>query len=131
MKIKISDIHIGNRIRRDGGDLSALMESMKRFGLLQPILIDSNSKLIAGYRRLLAARRLGWEFIDVRMIEAGGKKELLLIEADENTTRRDFTPIEMERAQRLLRRYSKTGILGRLLAWFLDLWDRFFYRPPS
>ncbi len=128
MQIPIKDIKLRNRIRRQVGDLSALKQSMRRHGLLQPVLIDSDNNLIAGFRRLEAAKELGWETLEARMLEVADRKESLLIEAEENTTRRDFTPEELEKAERLLDRYSHSGLLWRILNWIMDLIDRIFRR---
>ncbi len=70
-KFFISKIKIGNRLRKDLGDLNLLMESMKVLGLLQPIIVDLDYNLIAGARRLAAARKLGWSEIDCKIISCG------------------------------------------------------------
>jgi len=128
MRVKISEIKVGNRIRVNPGDLTALRDSMRRLGLLQPILIDSKYNLIAGYRRLETAKMLGWESIEARLIDTRDKKERLLIEAEENTTRRDFSPEEMGRVDKLLLRYGRKGIFWRLVAWLMDLVEWIFRR---
>ncbi|MCB1308547.1 MAG: ParB N-terminal domain-containing protein [Leptospiraceae bacterium] len=128
MRVRINEIKIGNRIRKDAGHLGELKDSMNRLGLLQPVLIDPDNHLIAGYRRLAAARELGWESIEVRIVDTRNKKERLIVEADENTTRRDFTPDELEKADRLLDRYSREGFFWSFIAWILDWIDRIFRR---
>ncbi len=128
MRVKISEIKVGNRIRTLPGDVTALRDSMRRLGLLQPILIDSKYNLIAGFRRLESAKMLGWESIEARLIETRDKKERLLIEAEENTTRRDFSPDEMGRVDKLLLRYSKKGFFWRFIAWFMDMIEYIFRR---
>jgi ParB family chromosome partitioning protein len=128
MRLKLSEIRIGNRIRKDPGDLSELKDSMRRVGLLQPVLVDTNNFLVAGFRRLQAAKALGWESIETRLVDVQDKKDRLIMEADENITRRDFTPDELRKADVLLERYSREGWPWRLMAWFLDLIDRIFRR---
>ena len=128
MRVKINEIRVGHRIRKETGDLTALQESMRRLGLLQPILIDPDNNLVAGFRRLESAKHLGWESIEARLVDVGNKKEKFIIEADENATRKDFTPEELERADRLLERHSRDGFLWRIIAWFLDFFDRLFRR---
>ena len=39
MKISISQIKIGDRFRRDLGDIGHLVDSIKRHGLLHPVVI--------------------------------------------------------------------------------------------
>ena len=62
MKIKISDIKIGKRIRMDMGNISELAENIEEEGLLTPIIVRENEggtyKLLAGYRRLRAHNEL-------------------------------------------------------------------------
>lgn len=94
--VRIQQVKVGDRIRQDLGDLSELMGSMQRLGQLQPIVVDSKLNLIAGARRLEAARRLGWPH--VKAIEATRISDALSAleaEQDENTCRLDFTPTEL------------------------------------
>ena len=65
MQVRIDDIKVRKRIRKSVGDLSSLMESMRKYGLLQPIVIDSENTLLAGYRRLEAARQLLWKNYEI------------------------------------------------------------------
>jgi len=61
----LDKIRIGQRIRRDLGDLQSLAESMKELGLLQPIVVFPDGRLILGERRLRAAKLLGWKTVPV------------------------------------------------------------------
>jgi len=128
MRVRISEIRVKNRVRKHTGDISSLRESMKKVGLLQPVLIDVNNHLLAGYRRLQAARELGWDTIEVKLVEVRNKKERLAIEVDENITRKDFTPFEIERVHALRKRYGRKGIFGRIIAWLLDFVDSILRR---
>ncbi|PJZ68500.1 chromosome partitioning protein ParB [Leptospira perolatii] len=123
MKIRVSDIRVRNRIRKDLGDLHGLRNSIQELGLLHPVIIDLDNTLVSGERRLECVRQLGWEYVDVRIVDVRSKKERILIEAEENNVRLPFTNEEQNRAQELLRRYSYSGIFGKLWAWLLDLWD--------
>ena len=84
---RIDSIIVGERHRRHPGDLTALIDSMKRVGLLQPVTITPDGYLICGYRRLEAAKRLGWNILRV-WVRSGISDELtrLLAERDENVT---------------------------------------------
>jgi len=44
---------------------------MNVLGLLQPIIVDEELNLLAGARRLAAARKLGWTEIDCKIISYG------------------------------------------------------------
>lgn len=63
--VDISSITVGERIRKEFGDIDALAASIDELGLLHPIIIDKHHKLLAGERRLRAAKKLGWTTIPV------------------------------------------------------------------
>jgi ParB/RepB/Spo0J family partition protein len=51
------------RKKADATEMAALADSIKRLGLLAPILVrprDGRYEIVAGYRRWLCAKRLGW-----------------------------------------------------------------------
>ena len=90
IEVNTSTISIGDRYRKDLGDIEALAESIRSIGLLQPIGIDSNYKLIFGERRLRAYKLLGIEKIPARIIHV----DAVLAEHDENEIRKSFTVSE-------------------------------------
>lgn len=63
-KIKIAEIIVGQRHRKDLGDLMALGDSIHQLGLLQPIGVTGRMELVWGERRLRACKMLGWREID-------------------------------------------------------------------
>ena len=48
----IDSIVVGERQRKDPGDIDALMRSIKEVGVLQPITITPDGVLVCGARRL-------------------------------------------------------------------------------
>jgi hypothetical protein len=54
VEVAVSDVVIGKRHRTDMGDLNALSASIKAIGLLHPIVIGPDNKLIVGQRRVQA-----------------------------------------------------------------------------
>lgn len=94
MMLKISKIKVGQRARDEYGDMEALAESIKEYGLLHPIVVDSNYNLIAGCRRLMACERIGQTEIEVKMLEDISEKELRELELEENIQRKDLTSLE-------------------------------------
>ncbi|PSM51604.1 chromosome partitioning protein [Campylobacter blaseri] len=77
--------------------IKELSESIKRHGLIQPIIVfqkDDDYILIAGERRLRAVKLLGLKNIKaiVADIESKNLRELALIE---NIQRQDLTPLEL------------------------------------
>lgn len=85
------EVRVNGRHRIDVGDIDALAKSIGGRGLLHPIVVTSDHRLICGYRRLMAVRQLGWTKVDVRVVDPD---DLLLAERDENEVRKDFTPSE-------------------------------------
>src|SRR3989441_12826316 len=88
----------------DDEALSLLADSIRRHGLLQPLVarhIAGRYELIAGERRLRAARRAGLERVPVivREARAEDRLELALIE---NVQRENLTPLEEAEAYRHL-----------------------------
>ena len=93
-------------------ELAALADSIRQHGVIQPLtvrLLDTGYyQIIAGERRLRAARMAGLREVPVVIIEADDKKamELALIE---NLQRADLTPIEEARGyQQLIGEYGLT-----------------------
>jgi ParB/Sulfiredoxin domain len=112
MKMKISEIIIGNRFRRDLGDIDALAETIHETGLIQPICISEDNKLIAGQRRIEAFKKLGLSDIPVNIIPL---KDLIKGEFIENSVRKNFTVservaiLEEIESQRIGHRQSKNN----------------------
>lgn len=90
--VKVGAISIGQRFRKDMGDLDALAASIKAHGLLQHIGITKDNKLVFGERRLRACRDiLKWKEIPARVVDVAS---LLEAERDENEVRKEFTVSE-------------------------------------
>lgn len=89
--VPIADIVIGERFRKDMGDLQSLADSIKKLGLLQPIVLTPDKRLICGHRRLEAYKLLGRTEIPARSVAI---ESLLAGEFAENEFRKDFTPSE-------------------------------------
>lgn len=89
--MKVADVRVGARHRKDLGDVDALVRSITEIGLLHPIVVTSDGVLIAGQRRLEACRRLGWSEIPCRVVDLDN---ITRAESDENRVRKDFTPSE-------------------------------------
>ena len=87
--IPIEKIKIKNRAREDKGDIELLADSLKRLGQIHAVVVNKKMELVAGERRILAAKSLGWEDIRAEMrIGQGDDQEA---ERDENDVRKDFT----------------------------------------
>lgn len=115
------------RIRKDLGDITALEKSISTVGLLNPIVIDEKNRLIAGYRRLMACRNLGWREIEVTVIQYDGDVlKMLEAEADENFLRKDFTPdeiVSIEKRREEIHRLRRGTPLQRFWRWLKGLFS--------
>ncbi|MCK4907547.1 MAG: ParB N-terminal domain-containing protein, partial [Spirochaetes bacterium] len=59
-KLQINSIKVSNRVREDMGDMDTLRRSIEKYGLINPIMVDKNNRLIAGERRLKIMRDMGY-----------------------------------------------------------------------
>ena len=94
--VAVADIVVGDRVRRELGNVLGLAESIRRVGLLHPPVVNSRMQLIAGRRRLEAVRKLFWT--DVPVLVADTLDDALTaIKAElyENTDREPLAPTEM------------------------------------
>ena len=104
MLIDIDRIVVGDRIRKDFGDIQELAEDIKENGLINPPVVNKEYVLLAGERRLRACKSLGWPQIEVRMMDTRDAEHELNIEISENDVRKGFTKSErVDYIKRLLR----------------------------
>lgn len=94
----------------DEAALSELTESVNRYGVLQPVLLrklpDAGYELIAGERRLRAAKAAGLEKIPA-LVREFGDAEVSEIALIENLQREDLSVMEEARAyQRLIKDFG-------------------------
>jgi len=114
MLVSIKDIKVKRRVRKDLGDLQNLMDSLRRYGLLNPITLNSKYELIAGERRLEAAKAIGWTSINANIIDNITKLSQLEMELEENNQRKEFTDEELLEGYRRLARLRNPSPLRRL-----------------
>jgi ParB family chromosome partitioning protein len=80
----------------DEDDLLSLAASVKSHGILQPLVVrqhESGYQLVAGERRLRAAKNVGLEHVPVRIVNFNDQ-EMLEAALIENIQRADLNPIE-------------------------------------
>lgn len=94
MKVQEIDpqkVTIGTRYRRDLGDLTALIDSIREVGVVQPITVTKRLALVAGERRLKAAKELGLATVPVIIREESSEEvDLREVEMAENLGRKDL-----------------------------------------
>ena len=91
-QLEISKIVIQDRQRGyNEAHVSSLADSLKALGLIQPVVLNQENRLIAGGHRLAAALKLGWTHIDVVYKETMSEAELQELELTENLKRENLT----------------------------------------
>ena len=108
--IPIDNIHIGDRYRKDLGNIKNLAKSIREIGLLHPITIDENGTLICGYRRIEAVKLLGMTEIPAYTLNLHNIRSG---ELAENTVRKDFTCSEMVEIKKYLAEKERNSALHR------------------
>ncbi|MEE1212256.1 MAG: ParB/RepB/Spo0J family partition protein [Treponema sp.] len=114
MLVNIKDIKIKKRVRHDLGNLEALKNSLRTYGLLNPITLNEKYELIAGERRLQAAKQLGWTNINAVIMNNVSDVEELELELEENNQRKEFTKEELLEGYRRLEKLRNPSFFRRL-----------------
>jgi ParB-like chromosome segregation protein Spo0J len=105
--VALSAIRVGDRARKDMGDVAELARSIQTHGLMHPVVVLSDYTLVAGGRRLAAVGMLGWEEVPVTVVNV---TDLLAAERDENAVRKDLTPTEAVALGRLVEEAHRAKI---------------------
>ena len=129
--MELGRIIIRKRVRQNLGDLASLMDSLRRHGLLNPVVINSKNELIAGHRRMESAKRLGWSVIEVRIIDTEDKADLVEMEIEENTQRKNLTTDELAEAYLRLEKLRHPSFFGRIWRAIASFFRRLFRRRPA
>ena len=102
--MKVDEIIVKDRIRKDSGGMMELINDIKANGLINPVTINTDHVLLAGYRRLTACKALGMTDIPVHMVSTKSEEQDLKVEISENEIRKEFTMTErLDYARRLQR----------------------------
>lgn len=114
VELKINEIEPNNnqpRKKFDDEKLNMLSESIKKHGVVQPIIVkkeDNTYRIVAGERRWRAARMAGLKSIPV-IIKELTNKQVMEIALIENLQREDLNPIEEAEAfEKLINEYNLT-----------------------
>lgn len=95
MKKPVSEI-LDFQPRRDHGDITSLKQSIQEIGLINPLTIDEQGRLLAGRRRFQAVAELGWEEVPVYVLTTDGDPlRNLKAEIDENLQRLNYSDPEL------------------------------------
>jgi ParB family transcriptional regulator, chromosome partitioning protein len=115
VKVPIKSIIVNKRIRKDLGDIEALADSFRCYGQITPIIINKKNVLIAGGRRIEAAKLLGWQSINADIIDRTGELEQLELELEENKYRKDFNDAEIAEAARKIYKLRHPSLFRRII----------------
>lgn len=99
--MRLEEIRIGSNNPRRVQDVSDLVRSIREQGLLQPVLVrplpEGGYQVVAGERRVRAAREAGLEEVPALVVEADDAEAYLMALA-ENAARSDMHPLEKAEA---------------------------------
>lgn len=124
MLVPIAQIKIKRRVRKDLGNLDDLKDSLRTYGLLNPITINNKYELIAGERRLTAAKEIGWTNINANIIDNLSELEQLEMEIEENNQRKEFTEAELLEGYRRLEKLRNPGFFYKIYLFFKHLFQK-------
>ncbi len=102
MQVKLTDIQIPEPIRFGTGNLDEMKETLRKYGMIHPVVVKElgnehipQYELIAGYLRYKAAESLGWETIEITIINPQDELNQFDLKIEENMKRRDLNPLEL------------------------------------
>lgn len=110
------DVKFKTRLRSTNEDnIQQIADSIRDIGLINPISIDSDNNLIAGFHRLQAHKLLGLKEIPA-IISSQKELQARLQEIDENLRRAELTSIEksahIEERENILRQLDNLAVKG-------------------
>lgn len=98
VEIKTDDVIVQDNLREDPGDLTTLERSIRRSGLLFPIIISRQNVLISGTRRLRACRNIGMTTIQAMQMDIEpGSMAAIDLQCDENLCRLAMSSSELDK----------------------------------
>jgi ParB family chromosome partitioning protein len=98
-KIGINELREPAHVARasiDGEGIDELAESIRRVGVIQPLVVmevDGGYEVVAGHRRLLAARRVGLVALPC-LVRSARDADPTALKLHENLYRQELTPVE-------------------------------------
>jgi len=131
MEKQLVDLDIGTIVVKPGlrdneGDIDTLADSIRKMGLLCPIIVDRKNVVIAGGRRVEACKRVGVVTVPaIRIMVDHNSMEALEIQSDENLCRQPLSESDFEK---LISR-KKSAMSGKRVksgagsgSWLKRLW---------
>jgi ParB-like chromosome segregation protein Spo0J len=110
-RLPVNGIDVGHFHRLvSEAQVADLMDSITRLGLLQPPVVSTAHRLVAGRHRLEAVKRLGWATVPVVVVELSDL-QARLASVDENLVRNDLS--RLERFEHVVHRAELIAALGQ------------------
>ncbi len=98
LELPIESVVVKGSLRKEMGDMITLENSIRKLGLLDPLVVDASNILICGERRLQACRNLGMATVPViKMDIAFDSMTALDVQSDLNLCREPFTNDDLNR----------------------------------
>jgi len=113
--------------RREHGNIEELKNSIKEVGLINPLTINQNYRLLAGRRRFQALKELGFKTVPVRVLESEDELFDFRVALIENIQRKNLSDPELAAAikeyDEMMRRLKGSKPKGNIetLKQFTDL----------
>lgn len=89
--LPLNEIVVLDRVRQEMGNITALAQSILEHGLLVPLLVNQDKRLIDGGRRYTACKSLGLDVVDVVYKETITEAQYRLLELECNLRRLDMS----------------------------------------
>ena len=97
-EINTADVTIKDHVRENIGNITTLENSIKKLGILCPIIIDRNNILISGERRLTASRNLELPTIPALKLDIDFNSMTALdIQSGVNLCRQPLSPGDLDK----------------------------------
>lgn len=95
-KMKLSEIKTNSEYLRLDSNVDELMKSIAQVGLIHPLSVNEKNELLAGGRRFCAVKELGWDEVEVTIVNRS-ELEQELISIDENLVRKSLSKLQFEK----------------------------------
>jgi len=113
----------------EGEDFEQLKCSIQELGVIEPLVVDEDMRVICGHQRLRAAKALGLASVPAVIRAVGEAETRAMITIEENIRRRQLQPSEMARAIKKLTQLKgraeqvaeAVGLSDRQIRRYLDL----------
>lgn len=99
-RMPVEDIRVSENGNHECGNLDGLIASIQTRGVLEPLIITPDGRLLAGRRRLEAARRAGLATVPVRFCEIASERAAIEIGLVENAERADLDSLTRAKSYR-------------------------------